>query len=488
MAPVSDTQAPKTTITLSTGEVAGAVEHGIRRFLGIPYAQPPFGARRFALPVPVEPWDEPRDATAFGPTAPQDPYSGAIGELLSSVEIPGEDILTVNVWAPAEAPAEGLPVMVWFHGGALERGTAALSIYDGTSFARDGVVFVSVNYRVGSEGFSVLEDAPRNLGLSDAALGLAWVAREIAAFGGDPARITIVGESAGGAIVAALLMRPDSAPLVAGAVIESGPLEAESPERAARVTRALAKAMGVPPTAEAFRALTPRQLLNARKAQSGRGTPLGGVGFTLALDRDSLPVSPHVGLADVAIPLVIGSNTDEYRLWFPPAALARIGRLQLLAGRVALRIPGRTIAEYRRAFPGASTGEVFGQVATDRLLRGPAVRTAQQRSSPTFVYEFAWPSPVRDLRAAHALEIGFVFDNGADPDSLRLAGADAPQSLADRMHGDWVAFIRSGDPGWPAYDERRLVQIFDTESRVEPLRRAAALDALPLPGGRAPNS
>jgi para-nitrobenzyl esterase len=481
MAPVSDTHASRTTITLSTGVVSGTAADGIRRFLGIPYAAPPFGALRFALPVPVEPWTGVRDATTFGPTAPQDPYFGAIGELLSSVEIPGEDILTVNVWAPAEVPAEGLPVMVWIHGGALERGTAALSIYDGTTFARDGVVFVSVNYRVGSEGFSVLEDAPRNLGLSDAALGLAWVAREIAAFGGDPARITIVGESAGGALVAALLVRPDTAPLVAGAVIESGPLEAESPERAARVTRALAKAMGVPPTAEAFRALTPRQLLNARRAQSRGGSPLsGGAGFTLAIDPASLPVSPHVGLVDVAVPLIIGSNTDEYRLWFPPAALAKIGRLQLLAGRVALRIPGRTIAEYRRALPGASTGEVLGQVATDRLLRGHAVRVAQRRTSPTYVYEFAWPSPIRDLRAAHALEIGFVFDNGTDADSLRLAGPDTPQSLADRMHGDWVRFIVTGDPGWPAFDEQRLVQLFDTESRVEPLPRAAAVDALPL--------
>lgn len=481
MAPVSDTQPVRTTIRISTGPLAGTSDGGIHRFLGIPYAAPPFGERRFALPEPVEPWEDVRDATAFGPTAPQDPYFGAIGELLGSVEIPGEDILTVNVWAPEHSPAEGLPVMVWYHGGALERGTAALPAYDGTTFARDGIVFASVNYRLGSEGFSVLEGAPLNLGLSDAAAGLAWVHREIAAFGGDPRRITIVGESAGGAVVAGLLARPDSASLVAGAVIESGPLEAVTPERAGRVTKELARRLGVPATAEAFRAISPRQLLDVRKTQAAGGSPLGGApGFTMAVDPDSLPVSPDRALIDVEVPVIVGSNTDEYRLWFPPEALARISRAQLLAARLGLRIPGRTVRAYRRALPGASAGEILGQLATDRLLRGHAVRAADRRQSPTYVYEFAWPSPVRDLRAAHALEIGFVFDHGGDEDSIRLVGPDAPQSLADRMHGDWVRFLRTGDPGWPAFRPDRRVQIFDAESRVEPLPRAAALDALPL--------
>lgn len=163
-----------------------------------------------------------RDATAFGPTPPQRPYEGPIADLLASVSIPGEDILTVNVWAPEDA--DGAPVVVWIYGGAFERGTAALTGYDGTTFARDGIVFVSINYRVASEGFSVLEGAPLNLGVADAALALAWVRREVAAFGGDPARITLMGESAGGAIVAALLVRPETE--VAGAIVQSAPLVA----------------------------------------------------------------------------------------------------------------------------------------------------------------------------------------------------------------------------------------------------------------------
>jgi para-nitrobenzyl esterase len=478
---VSDTHPSTTTISISTGTLRGAEDDGILRFLGIPFAAPPFGALRFAPPAPPAPWEGERDATAFGPTAPQDPYPAALGELLDSVEIPGEDILTVNVWTPADVigMGMGLPVMVWFHGGALERGTPALESYDGTTFARDGVVYVSIAYRLGSEGFSVLEGAPLNLGLQDAAAGLEWVHREIAAFGGDPDRITIVGESAGGAIVAGLLMRSDSRALVRGAIIQSGPLEAVAPERAGRVTRELAQRLGVPASRDAFAALSPRALLDARAAQSAGSTPLSGApGFAFALDPESLPVSPDVGLGRLSLPIVIGTNTDEYRLWLPPAALAKIGRGRVFMARAALRIPRSTIAAYRRDLPGATPAEILGQMVTDRLLRGPAIRAAETRPGRTYVYEFAWPSPVRELRAAHAMEIGFVFHRGRTTDALRMAGPDAPKALADRMHDDWIRFIETQDAGWPLFDERRTVRRYDTETRDVPLPRAHALDAL----------
>lgn len=137
--------------TLSTGIVRGVEEAGIVRYLGIPYAMAPFGEHRFREPQPVATWDGVRDALEFGPTPPQVPYAGAIGELLGSVRIDGDDILTANVWAPSDA--SGAPVLLWIHGGALERGTAALPLYDGAVFAQAGIVFVSINYRLGSEGF-----------------------------------------------------------------------------------------------------------------------------------------------------------------------------------------------------------------------------------------------------------------------------------------------------------------------------------------------
>ncbi|WP_349884438.1 carboxylesterase/lipase family protein [Microbacterium sp. WHRI 7836] len=464
--------------TLSTGIVRGVEEAGIVRYLGIPYAMAPFGEHRFREPQPVATWDGVRDALEFGPTPPQVPYAGAIGELLGSVRIDGDDILTANVWAPSDA--SGAPVLLWIHGGALERGTAALPLYDGAVFAQAGVVFVSINYRLGSEGFSVLEGAPRNLGLRDAAAALEWVHREVAALGGDPTRVTAMGESAGGAIVAGLLARADSRALISRAIIESGPLQAQTPKKAGRVTARLAKRLGVRADRVSFAALTPEKLLDARKAQSAGSSPLGGApAFQLAIDPESLPRSPHEVLREIDTPLLIGSNTDEYRLWFPPEVLAGIGEFKLQAARLLSRVPRRAVAAYRSAFPDAGAGEILGQLVTDVMLRAPLSRVAAARPGKTHVYEFAWPSPVRDLRAAHALELGFVFDRLDDEEAARLAGPDAPRDLAAEMNASWVGFVTSGDPGWPAYGDDRLTRVFDARSTTVPQRRAAAMDLLP---------
>ncbi len=465
-------------VAVSTGIVRGEVVDGVRRFLGIPYAAAPFGPNRFREPQTAPPWDGIRDATAFGPTAPQLPYPGAIGELLGSVEIPGDDILSVNIWAPQDA--DRASVVLWIHGGALERGTAAIPLYDGAGFARAGIVFASINYRLGSEGFSVLAGAPRNLGLQDAAAGLSWVHSEIASFGGDPGQITVMGESAGGALVAGLLANESSRSQIARAIIESGPLAAQTEKKAGRVTAQLAKRLGVTADRAGFAAVSPERLLEARRQQAAGSSPLGGApGFQFAVDAGSLPRSPHEVLAGTDVPLLIGSNTDEYRLWFPPAMLAGISRMKLLLGRLALRIPRRAMAAYRSAFPGATTGEIFGQLATDIMLRGPLTTLARARTAPTYVYEFAWQSPVRDLRAAHALELGFVFDRLGDSEAQRLAGADAPQRLADEMHAAWISFIKTGDPGWPVFGTERNTRLFDTDSTTVPQRRMEALDLLP---------
>lgn len=472
--------AEPSTVALSTGAVEGSLDGDVRRFLGIPYAAPPFGTRRFHAPQPAPAWQGTRDATAFGATAPQLPYAGAIGEVLGSVSIPGEDILTANVWSPVDA--QGAPVLLWIHGGALERGTAALPLYDGAAFARAGIVFVSINYRLGSEGFSVLDDAPRNLGLRDAAAALDWVHREVTAFGGDPAQITVMGESAGGAIVAGLLARDDSRALIARAIIESGPLTAQTPQKAGRVTAQIAKRLGIAPDLASFSAVPAERLLEARRAQAAGSSPLGGApGFQFAIDPDSLPRSPHEVLGSIDTPLLIGSNTDEYRLWFTPEALDGISALKLTLARIALRIPRRAVTTYRDAFPGASTGEIFGQLATDVLLRAPLSRVAAERSAPTFVYEFAWPSPVRNLRAAHALELGFVFDRLGDDEARRLAGADAPQALASEMHAAWISFVKTGDPGWSPFGTGRTTRVFDTTSTTVRQRRTEGMDLLPRP-------
>ncbi|MFF8816887.1 carboxylesterase/lipase family protein [Leucobacter sp. NPDC015123] len=466
-----------TAAATTLGEVRGSTQDGIRRFLGIPYAQAPFGDMRFEDPEPPEAWSEPLAAVEFGPTAPQSPYRGDLGELIKVPAIEGTEILTVNVWAP-EGAADA-PVVLWLHGGALERGAAAQSGYDGSTFARDGIVFISANYRLGAEGFSVLDGSPLNLGLRDAQLALDWAHREAAAFGGDPARITIMGESAGGALVAALLAQPAARAQVAGAIVQSGPLEAVTREKARRASDAIAKRLGIPATRAGFASVDPAELLRARSEIAAGGSPLGGTpGYTLAIDPESLPASPHEALTDVDIPILIGTNTDEYRLWLTPDAVSGISAAKAWLARLAMRVPRAAARAVREAYPTASPGEQLGQIVTDRLLRAPATRLAKARSAATFVYEFAWESPVRDLRAAHALDIAFAFDLLDDEDAIRLNGDGAPAALGAEMHAAWVAFIRDGDPGWPAFNDGRATRVFNTDSVTVPQRRAAVVDAL----------
>ncbi|TGJ95272.1 carboxylesterase, partial [Actinotalea fermentans ATCC 43279 = JCM 9966 = DSM 3133] len=248
-------------VVTGKGAVEGTVADGVERFLGVPYAAPPFRTRRFASLEPAEPWDGVRDATRYGATSPQSPYPGALGELLPTVRIDGEDVLHVNVWTPAVRGPELLPVLVWVHGGSLAHGSNALAGYDGTRFAQDGVVFVGVNYRLGAEGFSVLDGAPRNLGLADQLAALAWVQDEVAAFGGDPRRVTLAGQSAGGNTVAAILAHPSAPGLVARAIVQSGPLSAQPATRAGRITRAMGKDLAVPTTSAGFATVLPEALV-----------------------------------------------------------------------------------------------------------------------------------------------------------------------------------------------------------------------------------
>ncbi|MFF2623688.1 carboxylesterase/lipase family protein [Oerskovia jenensis] len=480
--------ADRVRVLTSKGAVEGTVVDGVERFLGVPYAAPPFRDRRFAAPRPVEPWDGVRDATRYGPTSPQSPYPGALGALLPTVRIAGDDVLHVNVFTPAERGTGLLPVLVWVHGGSLAHGSNALAGYDGTRFAQDGVVFVGINYRLGAEGFSVLDGAPRNLGLADQLAALAWVQDEIAAFGGDPRHVTLAGQSAGGNTVSAILAHPSAPDLVARAIVQSGPLSAQTPARAGRITRAMGKDLAVPTTREGFATVLPEALVASQGRVTAGATPLtGGPGFSLCLDGDLVPRAPHDALvagAGRTIPLLVGATTEEYRLWFVPTGLlSTFRRLHLAVARRKVGISARAVRLFRRNRPGAPTGVVLGALATDVLLRVPLQQVADARrtaGAQTYVYEFAWRSPVADLGAAHAVELGFVFDGLATPDAVALAGPDAPQSLATAMHSAWVAFATTGDPGWQQWDETRPVRVFDGEQ--DPVVRAprdderAALD------------
>ena len=475
-------------VKTKAGAVRGSVVDGVLTFKGIPYAAPPFGPNRFRPPQPVERWEGEREATTYGPTVTKPPYFPPFDVLLPEPAIPGEDCLNLNIWTPDLGQAH-LPVMVWIHGGAFANGTGAISVYDGSRFARDGIVCVTINYRLGVDGFLDLGDGISNLGLLDQIAALNWVQDNIAAFGGDPANVTIFGQSAGGMSVGTLLSMPQAAGLFHRAIAQSGAgHHAISPGAAHRVGQALAEKLGVEATRQAIAAAPVDRLLQAQVELSGEvfNNPdpqrWGEVAANLmpfepVIDGNVLTEMPIKRIAagsSANIEVMSGSTTEEERLFMVPNGSIDAINDAILAGAVAAYgLPvERALATYRAGRPGASAGDLLEAIATDWFFRVPAIRLAEARAeapAPTYVYEFAWRSPQFQgrLGACHAVEVGFVFDTVAYPDNASLVGPEPPQALADTMHAAWVSFARSGDPGWPRYDlQRRATMRFDTTSQV----------------------
>ncbi len=479
------------TVRTTSGLVRGRARDGVHTFLGIPFAAPPFGPRRFAAPAPPEPWDGVRPATDYGPTVPKPPYASPYDKLLPEPVVPGEDCLNLNVWTP-DPGAAGLPVFVWVHGGAFANGSGAVPVYDGSAFARDGVVCVTFNYRLGVDGFLHFADGgPVNRGLLDQVAALRWVRDNIAAFGGDPARVTVAGESAGAMSVGCLLAMPAAEGLFARAVLQSGAgHHAIAADTAARIGGVLAERLGRPVEREALAGVPLPELIAAQTAVIREAIAMpdparwGEVAVNLmafepVADGEELPDLPIRRIAAGAardVPVLAGANRDEQRLFLVPNRLIDLVDEPLL--RLAVAGYGApvepTLEVYRAARPDGTPGELLADVVSDWYYRVPAARLGEARaglpgSAGAWLYEFAWAAPGYGgrLGACHALEIGFTFDTLAHEAHAPLLGGAAPQALADRMHGAWVRFARDGDPGWPRYDvERRPVQVFAAEDEL----------------------
>ncbi len=478
------------------GAVRGSVAGDIVSFKGIPYAAPPFGPNRFRPPQPIQPWSGVRDALDFGPDPPQLPPDPSFHEH----QVPGEECLNLCIWAPKPGPTPR-PVMVWITGGMFEIGSAAW--YDGSAFARDGVVYVTINYRLGADGFLYLGDGNANVGLLDQVAALEWVRDNIAAFGGDPGNVTVFGESAGAMSIGLLLSMPRARGLFRRAIPESGAAHTVmSAATARRMAGYLAERLGVEPNREALAAVPVDRFLRAQAelkvdsfthpdpARWGLEVVTAGLPFHPVIDGDVIPSTPIDRIAagaDSEVDILIGTNTDDWRLFVVMNGLSERTTEETLAGTMALYgLPVEpTMRAYNAKYPGATPGDLLGALMTDWYVRVPAIRLADAHAkgrAATYMYEFAWQPPEFGGRfgAGHSMEIPFVFDLLDKTSPFvgtfvgTLLGPNPPQALADRMHAAWVAFATTGDPGWPRYDlRRRATMRFDTTSAVVDDPRAA---------------
>ena len=464
-------------VKTSGGLVRGSDDAGLTRFLGIPYAAAPFGSNRMQPPQPVERWQGVRDATEYGPTSPKGDYPPQYQVLLPERMIPGAECLNLNIWTPSDAVGHGaLPVLVWVHGGSFMNGSGANLEYDGSAFARDGVVCVTINYRLGAEGFLYVDtDASTgtaNLGLQDQVAALRWVQDNIAAFGGDPARVTVAGESAGAMSITTLLAMPSCRGLFAQAITQSGAAaHTLTPETGLMVSRTLAQRLDVEPTREAVAALDLSATVQAASdlvvevqvnpdPQIWGSLALSLLPFAPVIDGDVLPQHPldaFAGGTASEVTVLAGSNRDEARLFLvAPGVIDHIDEMTLAGGAAAYGLPPDGLDLYRRNRPDASPGDLLAAVVGDWFFTVPAVRHAEARAAgggTTFMYRFEHPDPADNhgFGAAHAVEIPFVFDTIHLDQMKGLIGDSPAQAVADTAHQTWVTFVSTGNPGWAAY-------------------------------------
>lgn len=470
------------------GKVRGKASGAIWEWKGIPYAQPPVRELRFRPPQPLQAWAEMREASEFGPTAPQDiPHLGNLMEALQSGERAAtnssEDCLYLNVWSPA-ADDKKRPVMVWIHGGAFVVGAGSQPDYNGAGLAEQGdIVIVTLNYRLGVLGFLHLAElaGPQyqqagNCGLLDQIAALQWVQANIAAFGGDPNNVTIFGESAGAMSIGMLLAMPAASGLFQRAILESGAAHSvQSSTDATSFARAFLEQLHIEPGAESQLDDIPLASIIAAQTHLLSLTPLSSI--RPVIDGISIPQKPIEALAAGAarnIAILIGTNRDEIKLFMAQSSDAPAD--PALAQRILGERTIEVFTTYAMARPGEDMREIGFDMFTDYTFRIPAIRLAEQQVSQgasVWMYRFDWPSPNQRFGACHGLEMAFIWNAFQTSPFRALLGENPPQSLATGMQRAWIAFARSGNPNtpelppWPEYThEQRATLILNQESRV----------------------
>ncbi|WP_458106605.1 carboxylesterase family protein [Arthrobacter sp. R3-55] len=476
-------------VATELGRVRGFWRGSSAAYLGLPFAAAPVGPLRFAAPGPHPGWAGVRYATTFGATPQRRPFGDVT--TIPEPSYPGEETLNVNIFTPApKDEAALLPVLVWIHGGGFKAGSPSSEWYDGAAFNRDGVVTVSVSYRLGFDGFGWIENAPHNRGLRDQIAALLWVRNNILAFGGDPSRVTIAGQSAGGASVLCLLASPLASGLFHAAIAQSPPVRVGDLKSARALGLRLAELAGKPSTRAALAALTEDHVLDLQaRIEQELPTPselhattqdivaTGGLRLPFApyIDGDVLPCAPGEALAagpGGSVPLIIGASAHEFALAAPmfTSLVAGLGRKDVeIAVSAALGSAGPAWCASHHAGPGGPAG-LLAQLVTDSMIRSPMVSWASSRRAPTWLYDYRYLSPGPGL-ALHCAELPFVWDH-LDAERVEdTTGPNPPQALADVMHSAWVHFVRHHAAPWPHWDAaEHVAMIYDG---AEPSARPA---------------
>ena len=432
------------TILTTCGAVSGTVtDAGIHMFQGIPYAAPVAGPARFGAPAEPGRWDGTRAATRFGPSPAQPGFVGAPDPLWRPGD--SDDCLTVNVWTPDPGGA-GLPVMVWLYGGAFIIGSSAQPGYEGETLAGAGVVVVTLNYRVGFEGFGHLPGRPDNRWLLDQLAALRWVQDNIAGFGGDPGNVTVFGQSAGATSVACLTAADAGRGLFRRAIAQSVAGFVHTRDEAAAVARRIAAALGVPATAEGFAGVA-AEAVHVAQAVPGEVTPYAPI-----VDGDLVAGQPWERLR-AEVDLVVGFTRDEYQMF-----TLLEGRTEADPAATAERagLPATAVAEYRAAHPGISDLDLYTLILSDRVFRMPSLWCARRHPGRVFGYEFTWASPALGgaLGSCHGVDVPLAFGNLTGGLADLLLGTPTPEEavvLSKEIRKAWVGFATDGDPGWPEF-------------------------------------
>ena len=473
---------------LHRGADGSITRHAI--FLGIPFAAPPIGDGRFDAPQPVAPWSGVRECFAFGATSQRrSPWESP---RIPEPSIAGPSTLNVNVTTPDPTLSAGLPVLVWIHGGGFIAGSPASPWYGGQSFARDGVVTVVISYRVGFEGFGWIAGAVNNRGVLDWLAALEWVRRNVAAFGGDPSRVTIGGQSAGGAAVMRLLTMPAAQHLFSSALAISPPDASASLDEGRATSALIADAVGASAVgasavgASAVGASTDRAALEAvgeLELFAACGTALEEpadplTGF-IVREAQSLTLGPLVDgtVCETTIsdalgagvganrPLYLGACAHEFN--DAGASVAPlIGDSAAHAVLERAGVPALIAAEIAAGARDRGSAWALGQAMTDAIFRQTVGHWASLRAAsdaPTWVYDFRWESHAPGVAgAAHCVDVPFGFDILGAPGAAAATG-DAPQSLADAVHGDWLDMVRDGAVGAPRFGPGREVIVYGND-------------------------